>query len=49
VIEKGAANVGKVLEVLAPQKITRVIEVKKIPMDKRHGAKVDYEKLRALV
>ena len=47
--ERAASCVGKVLEVLAPQKITRVIEVKKIPMDKRHGAKVDYEKLRALV
>ena len=49
VIEKGAADFEDVLRELKPQLITRVVEVKKIPMDKRHGAKVDYDKLRNLI
>ena len=46
VIEKNAANPDDVLRVLEPQHITRVITVKKIPMDKRHNAKIDYTKLK---
>jgi acyl-CoA synthetase (AMP-forming)/AMP-acid ligase II len=49
VIEKSAADPDKVLAALSPQKISRVLEVKKIPMDKRHRAKVDYEKLKLAI
>ena len=49
VIEQGKVNHGAVLELLAPQQISRVVEIKRIPMDKRHGAKVDYEKLRLYI
>lgn len=48
VIEKGGANPEKILEILAPQQISSVLEIKKIPMDKRHGAKIDYAKLQNL-
>ena len=43
--EKGAANPADVLRILQPHHIARVVTVKKIPMDKRHGAKIDYERL----
>ena len=46
VIEKGAANPDEVLRILKPQKIACVVTVKKLPMDKRHGAKIDYERLK---
>lgn len=49
VIEKGSARPDKVLGVLALQKIFRIVEIKKIPMDNRHGAKVDYDKLKNIV
>lgn len=51
VIQKADAKVGtnKILEALKPYKITKVITVKKMPMDKRHDAKIDYEKLRERV
>jgi len=45
VIEEGAANPDDVICFLKSLHILHVIEVKKIPMDKRHGAKIDYEKL----
>ena len=49
VIEKGAVDWEDVLCELRPLHVTDVIEVKKIPMDKRHGAKVDYEKLKSMI
>ena len=49
VIEKGSADCEDVLQKLQTQHITRVVEVKKIPMDKRHGAKVDYTQLYKLL
>jgi len=49
VIEKGAANIEDLLCELKTQYITRVVEVKKIPMDRRHGAKVDYDRLRLMI
>jgi len=48
VIEKNAANPEEVLRVLKAQHIARVITVKKIPMDKRHGAKIDDAWLKKL-
>lgn len=48
VIEKGVANPEEVLQLLKPQQITQVITVKKLPMEKRHGAKIDYAKLMEL-
>ena len=45
VIEKGTADFEDVLRELKPHHITQVIWVKKIPMDKRHGAKIDYDRL----
>ncbi len=45
VIEEGTAHPDDVLKVLKPFHIMSVIAVKKIPMDKRHGAKIDYGRL----
>ena len=45
VIEKGVVDCKVLLRNLKEQQITRVVEVKKIPMDKRHGAKIDYNQL----
>lgn len=45
VIEKSTANPDNVLKTLKPFHIMSVIAIKKIPMDKRHGAKIDYERL----
>ncbi|MCL2059600.1 MAG: AMP-binding protein, partial [Oscillospiraceae bacterium] len=49
VVEKGSANPDDVLQALKPQHIARVIAVKKIPMDKRHNAKIDYAQLQHLI
>ena len=49
VIEKGAVDCEDVLCELRPQHIAQVVEVKKIPMDKRHGAKVDYDRLKFMI
>ena len=49
VIEKGSVDFEDVLCELKPQHIEDVIEVNTIPMDKRHGAKIDYEKLAKLI
>ena len=49
VIEMGSASRDEVRKVLKSQEISRIIEVKKIPMDKRHGAKVDYDKLKKMI
>jgi len=46
VIEKGSANSEEILDKLDALHISRVITVKEIPMDKRHGAKIDYERLK---
>jgi len=46
-IEKGSISPQDVLQVLKSQKISRVVLVDKIPMDKRHGAKIDYSRLEA--
>ena len=48
-IEKTSAKPADILNTLKPHRITQVIEIKKIPMDKRHGAKIDYEKLRTIL
>jgi len=48
VVEK-PTNQVKVLEVLKPLHITQVIVVKKLPMDKRHNAKIDHSKLLKLI
>jgi len=45
VIEKGFVNENDVLQALKSQHISKIITIKKIPMDKRHGAKIDYERL----
>ena len=45
IIEKGAANPDEVLKALQPQHIERIVLIDKLPMDKRHGAKIDYERL----
>jgi len=49
VVEKGAANSEEILNKLTALHISRVITVKKIPMDKRHGAKIDYDRLRKMI
>jgi len=49
VIEKGKANPHDVLESLKLQFVTSVVLVKRIPMDKRHGVKIDYDRLEKLV
>ncbi|MCL2059488.1 MAG: AMP-binding protein [Oscillospiraceae bacterium] len=49
VIAKGSANPDDVLQALKHQHIDRVATVKKIPMDKRHDAKIDYPKLLELL
>ncbi|MDL2305757.1 AMP-binding protein [Bacteroides sp. OttesenSCG-928-D19] len=45
VIEERTANPDDVLKQLKSFHIMSIIAVKKIPMDKRHGAKIDYGKL----
>ncbi len=45
VIEESTANPDDVLNRLKPFHIMSVIAIKKIPMDKRHGAKIDYGRL----
>ena len=47
VIEKSKSlrDVSEVLQLLKSQHIEQVITVKKLPMDKRHGAKIDYHRL----
>ncbi|MDR2913334.1 MAG: AMP-binding protein [Tannerella sp.] len=45
VIEEGITNPDDVLNRLKPFHIMSVIAIKKIPMDKRHGAKIDYRRL----
>ena len=49
VIEKGSANPEDVLSALGSWHVARVIEVKKLPMDKRHGAKIDYARLEKII
>ena len=45
VIEENTVNPDDVLKILNPFHIMSVITIKKIPMDKRHGAKIDYGRL----
>ena len=45
VIEESTANPDDVFKILKPFHIMSVIAIKKIPMDKRHGAKIDYQRL----
>jgi Acyl-CoA synthetases (AMP-forming)/AMP-acid ligases II len=45
VIEKGTANSSDVLDALKPLGVENVIAVQKLPMDKRHGAKIEYGRL----
>ena len=45
VVEKGAVDSIRALAVLNPLHIRKIIFVGKIPMDKRHAAKIDYAKL----
>ena len=45
VIEENTTNPDDVLKILEPFHIKSVIAIKKIPMDKRHGAKIDYGRL----
>lgn len=49
IIEKNVARPEKILEKLNSMHISRVIEIKKLPMDKRHSAKIDYGKLKDMV
>lgn len=53
VIETGrgafAADCQKVARCIASTQIDRIVAVRKIPVDKRHGAKVDYPALRLLM
>ena len=49
IIEQGSVDSEKVLFQLKTLHIEQVIAVKKIPMDKRHGVKVDYERLKIMI
>jgi acyl-coenzyme A synthetase/AMP-(fatty) acid ligase len=49
VIEKNATNPDDVLQILKTQHIAQVVTVKKIPMDKRHSAKIDYARLEKML
>jgi len=50
IVEKGSfASLDDVIRSLKELHISDVIEVKKIPMDKRHGAKIDYVKLETML
>jgi len=49
VIENGSADPASVLEALRPMHIEKVITVKTIPMDARHGTKIDYNHLEKIV
>ncbi|MDR1688701.1 MAG: AMP-binding protein [Clostridiales bacterium] len=49
VIEKGAAQSDEILEALKTQGVTEVLTVKKLPMDKRHGAKIEYGRLKRML
>jgi acyl-coenzyme A synthetase/AMP-(fatty) acid ligase len=49
VIENGAARTEEILEALKPQGVTKVLTVKKLPMDKRHGAKIEYGRLKKMI
>ena len=49
VIEKSDINPEAVLKALKPQGIEKVLTIQKIPMDKRHGAKIDYNRLEKLI
>ncbi|MCL2019511.1 MAG: AMP-binding protein [Oscillospiraceae bacterium] len=49
VIEKSNINPKDVLSALESQQISKVICIKKLPMDKRHGAKVDYDELKRVL
>ena len=49
VVEGTAARTADLLELLKPLHIAEVITVKKIPMDKRHDAKIDYGRLHEMI
>lgn len=49
VIEKGAAPPLEVLSALRTHGIEQVITINKLPMDNRHGAKIDYARLNKLL
>jgi hypothetical protein len=48
VIEKNATNPDEVMQILKNQHIARIVIVKKIPMNKRHNAKIDYVRLEKM-
>ncbi len=45
IIERNTVKADDVLEALKPCHISRVIAIRKLPMDSRHRAKIDYAKL----
>ena len=47
VIERGAADPNAVLDALQQFNIQKVVTVKKLPMDRRHGGKIDYSRLKS--
>jgi len=49
VIAKNGPKEQEILDVLAPFHVERVIEVEFLPMDKRHGAKIEYLKVKEMV
>jgi acyl-CoA synthetase (AMP-forming)/AMP-acid ligase II len=49
VIEDSSVNPSLVLERLGPLHIKNLLTIQKIPMDKRHNAKIDYERLRLTI
>lgn len=49
VVEEGQKIPVKLMESLAWAKLSRIITLKKLPMDKRHNAKIDYPALRKMM
>ena len=49
VVEESELKEAQILDVLKPFHIDQVIKVEALPMDKRHGAKIDYNKVRELI
>ncbi|MDR1321213.1 MAG: AMP-binding protein [Gracilibacteraceae bacterium] len=49
VVESGSVDESAALTALAALGVERVISVRKLPMDKRHGAKIDYPRLQKLL
>ena len=49
VVEESGPEEERILEVLKSFHINQVIKVEALPMDKRHGAKIDYNKVKEMI